>query len=91
MKSWAPDGKIDAKGFDDLGKPLLHTQEDDDTPLRHGVLTPQINDIKSFDSKIKRSLKSIMVSPIRANSVNVSRQHSYKCNLLTYIHNSLQV
>ncbi|CAI8616594.1 unnamed protein product [Vicia faba] len=71
MKSWSPDEEIDANGFDDLNKPLLLTQEDD-TPRRHGVLTPQINDIKSFDSKIKRSLKSIMVSPLGANSINAN-------------------
>lgn len=74
MKSWSLDENIDAKGFDDLEKPLLETREDD-TPGRLGLLTPQINDIKSFDSKIKRSLKTIMVSPLHANSINV-RQHS---------------
>ncbi|KAI5390559.1 Copper-transporting ATPase hma4, variant 3 [Lathyrus oleraceus] len=71
MKSWSLDENIDAKGFDDLEKPLLETREDD-TPGRLGLLTPQINDIKSFDSKIKRSLKTIMVSPLHANLINAN-------------------
>ncbi|KAJ1399857.1 P-type ATPase [Sesbania bispinosa] len=68
MKSWSPDEKIDANEIDDLKKPLLQTPQD----VTVGVVTPQINDIKSsswlkiVESKVRslNGVNGIMESPL---------------------------
>ncbi|KAJ1421975.1 P-type ATPase [Sesbania bispinosa] len=68
MKSWSPDEKIEANEIDDLKKPLLQTPQD----VTVGVVTPQINDIKSsswvkiVESKVRslNGVNGIMESPL---------------------------